>query len=141
MAARSRSSGNGSGRRVREIHFHVPGLKHYETADFAQRNRREFVAISLTGRSCALLLEGGPLAPEGIGFDEKGRIARLDVDGEELEPVILSGLPFMTAGCPGEDGSLACNRPFGSYRPGQPFRDYPFPPTGGNIRRIVRQLR
>jgi len=87
------------------------------------------------------LLEGGRLAPEGIGFDGKGRIARLDVDGEDLEPVILSGLPFMTDGCPGEDGSLACNRPFGSYRPGEPFRDYPFPPTGGDIRRIVRQLR
>jgi len=40
-----------------EIHFHAPGLKHYETAEFAQRNRREFVAISLTGTSCALRCE------------------------------------------------------------------------------------
>jgi len=87
------------------------------------------------------LLEGGRLAPEGIGFDEKRRIARLNVDGEELEPLILSGLPFMTDGCPGEDGSLACNRPFGSYRPSEPFRDYPFQPAGDDIRRIVRQLR
>jgi biotin synthase len=87
------------------------------------------------------LLEGGRLAPRQVAFDGKGRIARLDVDGEDLEPVILSGLPFMTDGCPGEDGSLACNRPFGSYRPGQPFRDYPFQPTGEDIRRIVRQLR
>jgi len=87
------------------------------------------------------LLEGGRLAPEGIGFDDKGRIARLDIDGEILEAAILSGLPFMTDGCPGENGSLACNRPFGSYRPGEPFRDYPFEPAGEDIRRIVRQLR
>jgi biotin synthase len=87
------------------------------------------------------LLESGRLAPEVLGFDDRGRIARLDVDGEDLEPVILSGLPFMTDGCPGEDGSLACNRPFGSYRPGQPFWDYPFQPTGEDIRRIARQLR
>jgi biotin synthase len=87
------------------------------------------------------LLEGGRLDPEQVGFDDKGRIARLDVDGEDLEAVILSGLPFMTDGCPGRDGSLACNRPFGSYRPGQAFRDYPFPPTRADIRRIVGQLR
>jgi biotin synthase len=87
------------------------------------------------------LLEGGQLAPQQIAFDYKGRIARLDVDGEELAPAILSGLPFMTDGCPGEDGSPACNRPFGSYRPGEPFRDYPFRPTGADIRRIVCQLR
>jgi len=48
---------NGSGRRAGEIHFHAPGLKHYETDEFAQRNRLEFVAISLTGTSCALRCE------------------------------------------------------------------------------------
>jgi hypothetical protein len=40
-----------------EIHFHAPGLKHYETDEFVQRNRLEFVAISLTGASCALHCE------------------------------------------------------------------------------------
>ncbi|MDP2948426.1 MAG: radical SAM protein [Chloroflexota bacterium] len=87
------------------------------------------------------LLEGGRLAPEQLGFDDKGRIARLDAREEHLEAAILSGLPFMTDGCPGEDGSLACNRPFGSYRPGEPFRDFPFQPTDDDLRRIVRQLR
>ncbi len=87
------------------------------------------------------LLEGGRMEPEQVGFDDKGRIARLDIDGEDLEAVILGGLPFMTDGCPGRDGSLACNRPFGSYRPGRPFRDYPFPPTPADVRRSVRQLR
>lgn len=58
-----KESGNGSALAARrcyspgEIHFHAPGLKHYETAEFAQRNRREFVAISLTGASCALRCE------------------------------------------------------------------------------------
>ena len=87
------------------------------------------------------LLEDGRLAPEGLGFDDRGRIARLDVDGEDLKAVVLSGLAFMTDGCPGTDGSLACNRPFGSYRPSEPFRDFPFLPTGDDIQGIVRQLR
>src|SRR4030042_6224600 len=52
-----KKSGNGSGRRTSEIHVHAPGLKHYETAEFVQRNRLEFVAISLTGTSCALRCE------------------------------------------------------------------------------------
>ena len=49
--------GNDPNGRTSEIHFHAPGLKYYETAEFAQRNRREFVAISLTGTSCALRCE------------------------------------------------------------------------------------
>lgn len=52
-----KKSGDGSGRGAGEIHFHAPGLKHYETAEFAQRNRQEFVAVSLTGTSCALRCE------------------------------------------------------------------------------------
>ncbi len=59
MKKRDDGSLRASGRRHSPdgIHFHVPGFKHYETAEFVQRDRREFVAISLTGTSCALRCE------------------------------------------------------------------------------------
>lgn len=41
-------------RPVREIHFHVPGFKRYETSEFQQADRQQFRSISLTGSSCAL---------------------------------------------------------------------------------------
>lgn len=87
------------------------------------------------------LLEGERLAPEQLCFDDKGRIGRLDIDSEDLEAAILGGLPFMTDGCVGKDGSLACNRPFDSYRPGEPFRGFPFRPTQDDLRRIVGELK
>jgi biotin synthase len=36
---------------------------------------------------------------------------------------------------------MTCNRPYGSYRPGEPFRDYPFQPTPDDIAVIRRELR
>ena len=39
----------------------------------------------------------------------------------------------MTNGCPDRTGKMACNRPFGSYRPGEEFRDYPFQPTADDL--------
>jgi biotin synthase-related radical SAM superfamily protein len=87
------------------------------------------------------LLENGQLAAEQLGFDGRGRIARIDAERAALEPVVASGLPFMTDGCPGDDGAPACNRPFGSYRPGEAFRDYPFVPAESDLVRIRRELR
>ena len=48
----------------------------------------------------------------------------------------------MTNGCPDQHtGLVSCTRPFGSYRPSEPFRDYPFPPTAEDKQDIRRQLR
>ncbi len=81
------------------------------------------------------------LAPEQVEYDTHGRIAHLRVAPEVLTQAITSGVPFMTHGCPDRDGALACNRPFGSYRPGEPFRDYPFQPTAEDVATIARELR
>ncbi len=86
------------------------------------------------------LLEAGQVSPEQISFDATGRISRLP-DREELRQAVRSGLSFITDGCPGEDGEMACNRPFGSYRPGQPFRDFPFLPEDDGLRSIERELK
>ena len=36
---------------------------------------------------------------------------------------------------------MACNRPYGSYRPGEEFRDYPFAPGPGDLVVIRNQMR
>jgi biotin synthase len=48
----------------------------------------------------------------------------------------------MTDGCPdSRTGLVSCTRPFGSYRPRESFRDYPFLPTEADKKVIRRQLR
>ena len=87
------------------------------------------------------LIERNLLQPEQIGFDERGRLARLEAGPADLSSALASGEPFLTRGCPSENDELACTRPFGSYRPGEPFRDYPFPPGPADLQEIEKQLR
>ena len=47
----------------------------------------------------------------------------------------------MTNGCPDRTGKMACNRPYGSYRPGEEYRDYPFLPNQDDLTTINQQLR
>jgi biotin synthase len=35
---------------------------------------------------------------------------------------------------------MTCNRPFGSYRPGEPFRDYPFVPDATDVAEVRGQM-
>jgi len=71
-------------------------------------------------------------------FSASGEITDFGVD---IEPYITLGVPFMTSGCPGRDGKLACNRPFGNERASEPMRNYPFPPNEADIAIIRSQLR
>jgi lipoyl synthase len=80
---------------------------------------------------------------EGLGsirrmeFDETGKLLGFGVD---VEPLIKMGEPFMTSGCPGRDGKVACNRPYGNERPSGPIRNFPFMPAPEDIEEIKRQL-
>jgi biotin synthase len=80
---------------------------------------------------------------EGLGsanqmnFDEKGRLIGFGMD---INPLIQIGEPFMTSGCPGRDGKVACNRPYGNERPSGPIRNFPFMPEKEEIEEIRRQL-
>ena len=58
-----------------------------------------------------------------------------------MQKAIDSGLPFMTNGCPDRKGEVACNRPYGSYRPGEEYRDYPFRPAANDVVAIRAQIR
>ena len=46
----------------------------------------------------------------------------------------------MTSGCPGRDGKVACNRPYGNERPSGPIRNFPFKPEPEDIEEIKNQL-
>ena len=87
------------------------------------------------------LIDNDVIAAADVGFDARGRMTRINADSAAVRAAVASGEPFRTDGCPGNDGSPACNRPFGSYRPGEPFRDYPFPPEPADLRRIECELR
>ncbi|MGD0942972.1 MAG: radical SAM protein [Acidimicrobiales bacterium] len=77
---------------------------------------------------------------EQFGFDSGGGIARVRADRSAIEEVVADGRAFMTNGCPGEKGEPGCTRPYGSYRPGESFRDYPFLPAASDLEEIGRQL-
>ncbi len=73
-------------------------------------------------------------------FDENDRIREFGVDSDLLRRVVHGGRPFMTSGCPGRDGSLACNRPYGDSMPGEDIRSYPFLPEKEDIEKIEAQI-
>lgn len=75
---------------------------------------------------------------EQMGFNETGQVVDFGVETAEL---IQYGEPFLTSGCPGPDGRVACNRPFGNERPGRPIRNYAFPPEPEDVELIRYQLR
>ena len=72
-----------------------------------------------------------------FGFSADGEIIDFSVD---ITPFIEKGLPFMTSGCPGKDGFLACNRPFSNERPGEPIRNFHFMPNSDDKKMISAQV-
>ncbi len=88
-----------------------------------------------------LLIEEHDLLESALEFDESGAIRTIDAPRELLERVTQNGLAFMTDGCPDRQGEMACNRPYGSYRPGEEFRDYPFLPKDEDLRVIRVEMK
>jgi biotin synthase len=70
-------------------------------------------------------------------FNDKGQITDFGVD---IHEIIENGEAFMTSGCPGRNGKVACNRPFGNERPSRPIRNFPFLPEESDINMIKEQL-
>ncbi len=78
---------------------------------------------------------------EQMSFSPSGRLLGFGVDGETLLRVVEDGRAFMTSGCRGRDGEVACNRPYGNERPGEEqLRNYPFRPEREDIEGIKRSL-
>ena len=87
------------------------------------------------------LIENYDLPPEAVEFDAGGGISRLAAPEIVIDGAVQEGSPFMTNGCPDRQGRVACNRPYGSYRPGEEFRDYPFQPDREDLVVIRKQMR
>ncbi|EMR74529.1 hypothetical protein MBGDF03_01234, partial [Thermoplasmatales archaeon SCGC AB-540-F20] len=83
---------------------------------------------------------------EGVGylgdfsFDALGKLTDFGMTHETLSKIIESGKPFMTSGCPGRDGKVACNRPYANCIPGPEIRNYPFSPEEEDIQKINVEL-
>lgn len=87
------------------------------------------------------LIEERDLPREALAFDDAGELVRVDAPGLLVDVAVNPGMPFMTDGCPDRHGVMACNRPYGSYRPGEEFRDYPFQPNADDVLVIRQQIR
>jgi biotin synthase len=87
------------------------------------------------------LIENCELPEAAILYDVNGGLLRVNASASLVEEAIDSGTPFMTDGCPDRHGVMACNRPYGSYRPGEEFRDYPFQPDADDLMTIRQQTR
>jgi lipoyl synthase len=87
------------------------------------------------------LIEHDKLSPAALSYDETGSLVHLDAPDEMVENAIDPGLPFMADGCPNRHGVMACNRPYGSYRPGEEYRDYPFQPNAEDVAIIRQEMR
>lgn len=87
------------------------------------------------------LIERERLRRGDLAFDEDGALARIHRPRDWVMSHVRQGEAFMTNGCPGPDGEPGCTRPYGSYRPSEPFRDFPFLPLVDDMRGIERELR
>ncbi|MFN3467720.1 MAG: radical SAM protein, partial [Candidatus Brocadiales bacterium] len=131
-----------------EIFFHIKSRKamihlfsfypepHSLMAKRRQPSLKRFRKMQLL----CYLVEKDLITPESLDLDSKGRLMTIHARGNAVIQAVNSGRPFLTGGCPSRSGDIACNRPFGSYRPGEPFRDFPFQPMEQDIRRLKREL-
>ena len=80
---------------------------------------------------------------DALEYDTEGNLVRLMVDDDKINEVIShldDGIPFMTDGCPGPDGEVGCTRPYGSYKPSEQYRDFPFRPVSNDVVQIRKEL-
>lgn len=75
-----------------------------------------------------------------MGFDSTGTIVDFGITTNVLKDAVNSGLPFMTTGCLGPDGQVACNRPFGNCLPDVMQWNYPYRPNPEEINLINENI-
>lgn len=86
------------------------------------------------------LIETDGFGWSNFGFGPDGELALVRGRSEVVEAAVSAATAFMTDGCPGEGGEPGCTRPYGSYRPSEQFRDFPFQPVGEDLRQIRAEL-
>jgi biotin synthase len=78
------------------------------------------------------LIIQGKTRYDNMRFDSNERIVDFGVSNNALRQVIMTGLPFVTSGCPN------CNRPYYNEKPGGPLYNYPFMPTKAELEEIEK---
>lgn len=89
------------------------------------------------------LIEHHDLKREDIIINAAGAITGLRVTEKKIAAVVKNldmGKPFKTDGCPSSGGDDGCSRPYGSYRPTDSYRDFPFLPNDDDIIQIRKEL-
>ncbi|MBS1975880.1 MAG: radical SAM protein [Bacteroidetes bacterium] len=90
------------------------------------------------------LIEKYEFPADAVSYDDQGMIRKMEIRGQSIAKAIEdldAGIPFMTNGCPSEGGEEAgCSRPYGSYRPSESFRDFPFQPEMDDMQLIRTEL-
>lgn len=75
------------------------------------------------------LIEECDLQQDQIVFDDTDAMIKINAADKQIQETVDKGVAFMTDGCGGPNGEPGCTRPYGSYRPSEPYRDYPFLPN------------
>jgi len=86
------------------------------------------------------LIDNDKIDSESISYDNKSRITDFGIPKNQLDAVISDGGAFQTSGCPGADGKVACNRPYGNEKPGPDIRNFPFAPEPADLDRIRLEI-
>ncbi len=87
------------------------------------------------------LIEENQVRAESMRFDDAGRIRDFGVPEKVFLETVERRTPFMTSGCPGRDGEVACNRPFGNCLPGVRQWNYPYIPDDEEMEAVRSALR
>jgi biotin synthase len=77
---------------------------------------------------------------DDMDFDGLGRVIDFGLVPDRLTEIIALGVPFMTAGCLGPDGQVACNRPFGNCLPEVMQWNYAYPPNDEELALICENI-
>jgi biotin synthase len=85
------------------------------------------------------LIETGLSSHALMRFGKDGQILHFGLSQEVLDPIVESGIPFMTTGCT-DGGEVSCNRPFGNCLPGERQWNYPYRPDPEEIGLIKNAL-
>jgi biotin synthase len=86
------------------------------------------------------IIDNGISNVENFKFDSSGKLIDYGIPEVKLKSIIEKGDPFMTSGCIGRDGKVACTRPFANCLPGPELRNYPFQLEREDIIRVNREL-
>ncbi len=86
------------------------------------------------------LIDSEGVSKDAFEFDHQGRLINIHVRAGLIREIMAHGRAFMTSGCPGENGEVACNRPYGNSPPGPDIRNFPFVPDADDMKKIRSEL-